>query len=184
MRFVLIPFLFAISSLSACADRLGSEPQYCLGPERDGIHRYLLENADEVADGILSDSLLVVRDYRSEKFRILRITPACAQGEEIHTYAEMQEMISTNARSVTYPASISQCTATATGFDQHSASRLFNYLAMSGLGGVSQTTVEDFDPRTNEPRGSTTSITAVGDCRAVDSMVQALVARRNDFPSR
>lgn len=167
---------------SSCGAAPSSSLHYCVSPLTDSVDEYLASNSEDVAAGIIQNELVVLRDYDSQRYQLARKSAqACAVGYEVRSFDDLQQTLTSNVVSASYPPSTEWCTVAVPNVDQQEASALFRYLGLSGLKGVAVSTSERLDPATGERIESDASIRAADQCVAIQNLVDAMMERRREF---
>lgn len=121
--------------VAACAVSAPAPPDnFCISASRDGINDYLAENADALAEQIVANNLVVLREpSEGERYRIAtRSAGPCGDGEESTTTAELQAALTEIGNSAPVTTH-DECTVEMPFRNEEESRVMLPYIFLSGL---------------------------------------------------
>jgi hypothetical protein len=177
----------AFLTLAGCAGAKSEAPSnYCLGEPRDGFDDYAANHADNIAEEVLNQTLVILRDYDSQRFQLATASETCALSGLPRSPAELGSVMGDAAQNASYPppGSPQWCTIRTSidnvQVDEGSGLLFALYLAgFKGVGVVTSNTTNYTD--VGEPSGSWVEVSAADSCAAVRSVARAMLSRRSEL---
>jgi hypothetical protein len=159
---------------------------FCISAPRDGINDYLAENADALAEQIVANNLVVLREPSAgERYRVAtRSAGPCGDGEESATTVELQAVLTEIGNSAPVTTH-DECTVEMPFRSEQESRMMLPYIFLSGLrypgvgtSGPGWEVQSDGSTRTWPLTGH---LHAKDSCAAVNAVAAALLRHRDSM---
>ena len=184
-RCMLLSCLLGLLGMASCTPvdhGVAAARTYCLGPTRSDIGDYIKLHSDEIADGVLRGRVFILRNYRSDEFRVAERGANCGHDEELATADDIQRLLNDNLRQgPRYHGGEPPCVVPLhmQPFTPHEANAIVRALGASGVRGPGLVSQEG--GYSNEDHVTENNVTAWDRCDAVTAIAHSLIARRSQF---
>lgn len=180
---VCVAILSAMAAACAGGESAPSD-RFCISDYRDDVNAYLAENADSVAEQLVRNNLVVLREpAEGQRFRIAeRSNGPCRPSEELVTATQLQTILNDIAYS---PPAVGQdqCSVQVPFRSEQESRTMFRYFGVSGLRGLAVTTqgpgFEILPDGTRRDWPLSGSVTSSDSCDALNAIARALTERRD-----